>query len=271
MKKFLLIPIVFTFILLGACSSEDDTKPAKDTNTSSKTIEENDIAKLYTTPKEFKGYNYNFVGQVFTTPEKDNKGVYLQVYADSKNYEYNTLVSYEDPNFKVADGDYVKVSGVIEDEFEGENMLGGVVTAPVMRATSLEVLSYEEAVAPAISSLNTGDTIDQNGFVVQVEKIEFAEPHTRLFVTVTNNTNDNISFYSHSIKLISNGTQYEEETDYDADFPDLQSDILPGITTSGVITFPSMDSSITELQVHAEGYSDNYDVDIKPFVFTITK
>ncbi|WP_342566710.1 hypothetical protein MKY09_11620 [Psychrobacillus sp. FSL K6-4046] len=169
------------------------------------------------------------------------------------------------------DGDYVKVDGVIEDEFEGENMLGGVVIAPVMNAKSLEVISYIDAVAPTLETLTTGETIDQHGFVVQVDKIEFAEPHTRLYVTVTNNTNDNISFYTHSIKLVSNGTQYEEETDYEADFPDLQSDILPGISTSGVVTFPALDSATTEIQVHAEGYSQNYEIDIEPFIFKVTK
>lgn len=277
MRKLLFISIILITLILGACGSNDEKSTNnegknEDSNASEgKIIEESDIAKLYTSPKKFKGYSYSFVGKVFSTPEKDNDGVYLQIFADPKNSEYNTIVAFQDPNFEVNDGDYVKVDGVIEDEFEGENMLGGAVTAPVMRATSLEVLSYIDALAPTLETLATGETIDQHGFVVQVDKIEFAEPHTRLYVTVTNNTNDNISFFSHSIKLVSNGTQYEEESDYEADFPDLQSDILPGISTSGVVTFPALDPATTEIQVHAEGYSQNYEIDIEPFIFKVTK
>lgn len=275
MKKILLSSILVLSIGLGACSGDEEKANDSETKgtaeTSNKTIEDADVAKLYTSPKKFKGYNYSFTGKVFTTPEKDEDGVYLQVWADPKNSEYNTLIGFEDPNFEVADGDYVKVVGVVEKEYEGENMMGGTLLAPVIKATSVEVLSYVDAVAPTIETLATGETIDQHGFVVQVEKIEFAEPHTRLYVTVTNNSNDNISFFAHSLKLVSNGKQYEGEYDYEANLPELQSDVLPGISTSGVITFPSMDPATTELQVHAEGYSDNYDLDIKPFVFNITK
>lgn len=276
-KNLFLITAIITTLILGACGQEEEksTEKGETVETSSvpskKTIEDGDVAKLYTSPKKFKGYNYSFVGKVFITPEKDDDGVYLQVYADPKNLEYNTIVAFDDPNFEVADGDYIKVDGVIEDEFEGENMLGGVVTAPVMRATSLEVLSYVDAAAPTIATLETGEIIDQHGFVVEVEKIEFAEPHTRLYVTVTNNTKDNISFFSHSIKLVSNGKQFEEEYDYESNLPELQSDLLPGVSSSGVITFPVMDPTTAELQVHAEGYSSNYELDIEPFVFKVTK
>lgn len=278
MKKnlFFITALIMTLIL-AACGSEEAKSTEKEKTvetsgtTTNKTIEDGDVAKLFTSPKKFKGYNYSFVGKVFVTPEKDDDGVYLQVFADPKNSEYNTIVGFGDPNIEVAEGDYVKVDGVIEDEFEGENMMGGTVLAPVIQANSLEVLSYVDAVAPTVATLTTGDTVDQNGFVVKVEKIEFAEPHTRLYLTVTNNSNDNISFYSHSVKLVSNGSQYEEEYDYEAGLPELQSDVLPGVSTSGVITFPAMDPAITELQVHAEGYSENYDIEIKPFVFTVKK
>lgn len=261
---------------LAACGSGEGEKTEvsasnKSEETAKKTISDGDIAKLYTSPKKYKGYSYSFVGKVFITPEKDDKGIYLQVYADPQNAEHNTIVAFEDPDFEVSEGDYVKIDGVIEDEFEGENMLGGSVIAPLMTAESIEVLSYIDAVAPTIETLNSGEEIDQHGFVVKVDKIEFAKPHTRLYLTVTNNTQDNISFFSHNVKLVSNGTQYEEETDYDANLPSVQSDILPGVSSSGVITFPALDASTTELQVHADGYSDNYEIDIKPFIFKVSK
>lgn len=281
MKKLLFSMALILVLGLAACNSDEGKVNNSETNKTSeksvtaeksnKTIEDGDVAKLYTSPKKFKGYNYSFTGKIFTTPEKDDDAVYLQLWADPENSEYNTLVGYEDPNLEVADGDYVKVVGVIEDVYEGENMMGGTLIAPVIKATSVEVLSYVDAVAPTLETLATGETIDQHGFVVQVEKIEFAEPHTRLYVTVTNNTKDSISFFSHSIKIVSNGKQFEEEYDYEADLPELQSDILPGVSTSGVITFPTMDPTTTELQVHAEGYSNNYELDIEPFVIKVTK
>lgn len=273
MKKLLYIGAL-SALLLSACGDSDNTKTEEPTNAEAangKVISEGDIQKLYTEPKKFKGYQYDFVGRVFTTPEKDDDGVYLQIWADHENSELNTLVFYEDPTFEVQSDSYVKVSGTVKDIFEGENMMGGKVTAPIVTAKSLEVLDYATAVAPTISSIDVNETIDQHGFSVTVEKIEFAKPHTRVYISVTNNSQDNISFFSHSLKLVANGSQFEEEYVYEADYPKVQSDILPGVTTSGIIAFPSMDSETAELQIHAEGYSDNYELDINPFVFNIKK
>ncbi|MFJ8100026.1 DUF4352 domain-containing protein [Lysinibacillus sp. NPDC096212] len=274
MKKLLFSSMLVLSLGLAACGSSDGDKtkvPASEKSAEAKTISDGDIAKLYTSPKKYKDYNYSFIGKVFITPEKDDDGVYLQVYADPQKSEHNTLVAFEDPNFEVNDGDYVKIDGIVKDEFKGENMLGGSVVAPLITAKSIEVISYVDAVAPTIATLTSGEEINQHGFVVKVDKIEFAKPHTRLYLTVTNNTKDKISFFSHNVKLVSNGTQFEEETDYDADLPSIQSEILPGVSSSGVITFPAIDASTTTLQVNAEGYSDNYNLDIKPFIFTVGK
>lgn len=274
LKKLLYLGALSVLLLAGCgdSNSNDKDKSATEVETSNgKIITEGDIQKLYTDPKKYKGYQYDFIGKVFTTPEKDEDGVYLQVWADHENSELNTIVFYADPNFVISGEEYIQVSSTVKDAFEGENMLGGKVTAPTVTASELKIIDYATAVAPTISTIDVNETIDQHGFSVTVEKIEFAKPHTRVYLSITNNTQDNISFFSHSVKLVTNGSQYEEEYFYGADYPELQSDILPGVTTSGIITFDAMDSETTELQIHADGYSDDYDLDINPFVFNISK
>lgn len=133
MKKLLLTLGLSSLLLVGcgddSTSSEEGKESTSDeVETSGKTITDAEIQKLYSEPKKFKGYSYDFVGRVFTTPEKDDEGVYLQVWADFENSEYNTIVFYEDSNFEVNSEDYIKVSSTVKDVFEGENMLGGKVT-----------------------------------------------------------------------------------------------------------------------------------------------
>ncbi|QFF98815.1 DUF4352 domain-containing protein [Psychrobacillus glaciei] len=276
-KNLFFIATIITTLILVACGSEEEksTDKEKKVETSSdvtgKTIEESDIAKLYTSPKDYKNFNYEFIGQVFTTPEKDKDGTYLQVYADPENNEYNTIVGIDDPELVVSDGDYIKVKGVVKDVFEGENMLGGTILAPMVKASSIEVTDYISAIAPTLATIEINKPIDQHGFVVTLEKIEFAKKHTRVYVSVTNNTKDKISFYTHNMKIVSGGSQFEGIYEYDTGYPEVQSDLLPGITTTGVVTFPAMDPATAELQIYAEGYSDNYDIDIEPFVFTVAK
>lgn len=274
MKKLLYIGAL-SALLLAACGDSGDSgstdSSANEKEVSGKVISDADIQKLYTDPGKYKGYEYEFVGKVFTTPEKDDDGLYLQVWADPEKSEYNTLVAYPKTDVDIDEGDYVKVTSKVKKVYEGENMLGGKVVAPVVTASALEVLDYAAAVAPTLETIEVNKEIDQHGFLLKVEKIEIAEPHTRLYVTVTNNSNDKISFYSHNVKLINGGTQLEEETDYEADYPEVQSDILPGVTTSGIITFPAIDVGTSALKIHAEGYSDNYELDFVPFVFDVAK
>jgi hypothetical protein len=61
-----------------------------------------------------------------------------------------------------------------------------------------------------------------------------------------------------------------EPTDnWDAGYPEIQSDILPGVTTEGIITYPKVPETGT-IKVYMEASSDNYDLNFSPFEFEIT-
>ena len=235
-------------------------------------LDEEDISKVYTDPLKYEGYEMTFDAVVFTDPERDSDGVYLQVFADAENYEKNTIVAVEDPDFDVALDDYVHVEGVIVDEFEGANALGGTVQAPVVYADKIEVVDYIDVMSPALETIDVDETIDQHGYEMAVDKVEVAENMTRVYMTVTNHTDETIYFYSFDSKLLMDNKQLEEDMGfYEADFPEMQSDILPGVESEGIITFPPLDSDTNSMTFHAEGSSDNYDLNFEPFVFEIEK
>ena len=55
-----------------------------------------------------------------------------------------------------------------------------------------------------------GDTIDlvhleQNGVALKVDKVEFAEKETRVYITETNSSSDNCSINVYDIKILQNG------------------------------------------------------------------
>src|SRR5699024_5207514 len=165
----------------------------------------------------------------------------------------NAIVGIEDPSIDVAVDDYVRVKGIVKDGVEGQNAFGGTVNAPTVLAETIEIVDYVTAVSPTIEMIDVDESQDQHGYVVHVDKIEIAENMTRLYATVTNNTDDEISFYSFNAKLLIDSEQLEEEMFYDTGLPELQSDILPGIETEGVILFPPIDPETESLTFHAEG------------------
>lgn len=271
MKKWSFIFSLFAALFLVACGSDSGSTPGEESvnSSSNKVLAENEFDKMYTNPKEYKGYEVTYTGNVFVAPEKDNEGIYLQVYADPENYDKNTLVAFANPDFIVNEGDYVKITGIVRDQYEGENLLGGTVTAPMIEAKSLEVVDYITAVAPTLNTLEINQELNQHGLMIKLEKIEFADTHTRVYVHATNNTSDQVNLYTYSTKLIVGNQQFENESIYDADYPELHSDILPGIESAGIITFPAIDPNTTSLKFVLDGSSDNWEIDIEPFVFTV--
>ena len=54
----------------------------------------------------------------------------------------------------------------------------------------------------------------------------------------------------------------------DANYPEVQTDLLPGITTSGIICFPAIDMN-SNFDIYFEGHSDNWNEEINTYQFII--
>lgn len=274
MRRLLILMLLLLVGILGACGEDGEKGSSSKGESKAATepkgvVEEKDFDKMYTDPKKYKNYEVEFIGKVFVDPERDEDGVYLQVWADGENSEKNLIVAYNEPDFEVSTDDYIRVKGIVGDSFEGENAFGASMEMPAIKASKIEAVDYMTAVAPTIKTIEVNEEINQNGFIVSVEKIEIAENETRVYAKVDNQTKDNISFYSFSTKLIVGNKQLEEENVYEADYPELQSDLIPGTQTEGIIVYPKIDENEEMLKFYAEGSSDNYEITVEPFTFEI--
>ncbi|QED50087.1 DUF4352 domain-containing protein [Cytobacillus dafuensis] len=267
--------ILSTFVT--ACSSDSTSSSSgnseiKDTKKqeakeSGKLLTHDEFIKMLSDPKKHKGSKVEFYAKVFVEPEKDEDGTYLQAYADN-NSDRNIIIGIGDPNLDVATEDVIFVSGTVEDLFEGENLMGGTVTAPVIKADKIEMTDYATAFAPAIKTVDVNKEINQHDYILKLNKVEIADSETRLYITITNNSKDNISFYSFNSKMVVGNQQFEPEDNYEANYPEIQSDILSGVTSEGIIRFPAIPES-GELRILLEGSSENWDLDFTPFEFQI--
>ncbi|MFB3170054.1 DUF4352 domain-containing protein [Neobacillus sp. 179-C4.2 HS] len=221
-----------------------------------------DYEKLYSDPKKYKGFEVEITGKVFSEPEKDEDGTYIQLWADPENSEKNTLAAINDPKLEIKTDDYVKIKGVVKDEFEGENAFGGTITAPMILADSIEIVDYITAVAPTLKEIKIDKEINQHGIVVTLQKIEIAKNQTRVFLKVKNGTQDNASFYSSSAKLIVGNKQLEEEyaDPETTELQEVQSELLPSVETEAVIVYPALDPNEKSITLNAEASSDNYNL-----------
>lgn len=258
MKKVIVLILSIVLCLgLSACGDEADTSP----------ISDSEIGQLFAAPDDFEGRTFEFTGRVLQV-EKDSDGLAIQAFYDIENYDKNVITYYSDSSLKVAEDDFISVKGTILGEFTGENAFGGAISAPMVEAKSVKVVDYQTAAAPAKKELTlTDQTVEQHGYSVTIDKIEFAESETRVYVTVANNGSATFSLYSFDAKLVQDGKQLDIQDNYEAGYPELSSDLKVGATTSGIVCFPAIDEKDFSLSFSA--YSENYDETINDFEFNI--
>ena len=230
-------------------------------------MKDDEIKELYSSPESFKNHYVDITGVVFSSPEVDDDGIYLQLMTDIKNYSNNTIVYINDKDFKVKENDYLHIVGKVGDVFSGKNALGGDVTAPTIIAKEYEILNYQDALAPALKTVEVNQTQTQSGYSVTLQKVEYAEIETRVYLKVDNKGSDKFSVYDFNAKISQNGKQYEPQDNWEADYPQIQTDLLVGNSTEGIITFPVLEKGKFELII--EGSSDNFEEEINPYLFTV--
>lgn len=230
-------------------------------------VDPSEIDSVYANPDEYEGKYIKISGKVFGEPESYDGEVFFQMYADAVNAEKNTVV-YLKGSIDVNSDEFVIVDGLVKGDYQYTNMFGGELSALYIEAETVEKSNYIECCAPTIKEITVNETIDQHGYSVTVEKIEFAESETRLYITVANNGTENFTVYDSSIKIVQNQSQYEYDYNFDANYQDLQSDLLPGTSSSGIVSFPALDPE-KELVIYCDSYCDDWNLDFEDYVFEI--
>lgn len=273
LKVLLVIVAVIVVIgIIGSLGGGDDNESGNSevSNEEKVYLKDEEIPQLFTDPDQFEGKYVKLTGKIFTEPEDAGDYIGLQVWNNPENAENNFLVTAPKDGTEYSVDSYVVVDGRVDGSFTGENLVGGVVTAPMIEADTVTISNYKDVMRPTIKEISF-DSLqeEQYGYSVSITKVEFAEQETRVYATVKNDGESKLSIWGYSAKLIQNGQQYEAEMNYDADYPELQSEILSGTESSGVIVFPAIDPN-TDCEVYIEGYSDNYEEDIEPYQFDVT-
>ncbi|UJF35482.1 LptM family lipoprotein [Paenibacillus hexagrammi] len=98
--------------------------------------------------KKYKGSPVEIYGAVFATPQRLEKMVYLQVYADPVNYGKSVIIAFENPSLDVGNGDYIHVVGKVKDEFTGENTFGIKLSVPRIIADTVEKTGPHNVMSP---------------------------------------------------------------------------------------------------------------------------
>lgn len=273
-KEDIMRKISMILVCLGLClglfgCSNDSGKDTSKKTEEKEFITEDQLDSLYSNPDKFKGKYVTLTGQVFGSPESEDDTTVFQMMGDPEEYEKNTVIHCKKSLTKDLKSDsYVVVTGLIKGTFEGTNAFGESITAPQIEAEKIEISSYIDVVSPTLKSVEVNDVRTSNGVTVTLQKVEFSPIETRVYISVDNQSANEYSFYSYSTKAVQNNKQFEYESNYYADYPELNSDILPGVKTEGILVYNGLEQA--DFQLICKGQSNDYSLDGDTFTFDIT-
>ena len=121
------------------------------------------------------------------------------------------------------------------DVHEGTDMFGANIQAPSILATLVEKSDYVIAFAPAIKVIEVNQEINQHGYSMTLERVEIAETETRAYLKIKNDSSSNIYFYSFDSVITQGANQISQEDNWEANYPEINSEILPGIVSEGML------------------------------------
>ena len=254
MKKIIAILLSLVFMLTFASCGNNLGDDSKEENR--EYIADSDIINFIQNPDNYKGKYVKISGKI-SSQIADGDEITLQIYTPYDDFNNDVLVDCSNGSETFSEDEYVIVEGKIEGSQKYESLLGEELTSPLIEAVSVQKVSYIDAISPTLKSVDVWQTVNPGNSPMTLEKVEFAEKETRLYFTFENHTGGEYDLYTYSCALVQNGNQYEQQDNFDANYPELSTDVIPEAKTSGVITFPAIDQN-TDFMVRISGcaYSD---------------
>ena len=224
------------------------------------------VPRVYQSPDDYLFCCIEVSGRVYNVVDKNTFQMYEDVEAIGGNN--NTVVHYDSTDYIVKEGDYVRVKAIVCGEVQYQNILGNTLTALELNAKEVQETTYIEAAYPTIRSIAFQEIQVQNGYKITIEKIEFAEKETRVYFSVENGGKSKISIYSWDIEAEQDNRQYEAQTRFETDYPNLPDGIRVGNIAEGIISFPPLAQS--DFKVYIKISSEDWTEQIEEMAFSLS-
>lgn len=221
-------------------------------------LTENEVSLIYGSPDNYKKKYVNLTAQV-NMVTFDKKSQTIRAYVDIENYTNEVIVYLENKSISIKENDYISIDGYIKGADKE-------TSKPYIIGKDVKVISYMDAVAPTKKEVKVDDTKSQHNVSVTIQKIEFSDVETRVYLKAQNGSNSEFTLSTYSAILTQSGKQYE--VTYSKNSVDLSSKILPGGSTEGVIVFSKVNEN--NLSITLKGYSSDYDLDFENYSFDIS-
>lgn len=203
------------------------------------TLTDADGLVYYSNPSAYIDKKVNFTGKILALLPPSSGTLGLQMY-QAGDTSRNTIVVYSSP-MQFSKDECVRVIGVTTPVTEYQNVFGARLSAAAIEAESINKIECFESIEPALKTVFVNQTQEKNIINITLDKVEFSEKNTRVYLTVENiGGSDDVSFYTSNSRAIQDKAQFTTTHSYDIDYPNIESVIPPGVIEKGTVLFESM-------------------------------
>jgi hypothetical protein len=207
-------------------------QPSTTANTSNQQIVTNsDFSKIIVNVDNYQNRLGKFSGKITNIDTQGGlTGITLQLEENSYDKLMFVILNNQDASQYVKD-DCVGVEGSIKGGDRDPNAFGALLPYPKLNGQKINKISCLDALYPALKTVDLNLSQKVGNVTVTVSKVEFAEKHTRVFITVQN-LNTNREVYLSDQPIVQGQSGYKSLSNA-ADEIGIYYKILPGITEKG--------------------------------------
>lgn len=217
---------------------------------------EEELIKIYSDTDKYEDHKVEFKAVISSDPgtNPNNKGTAFYCYPFGNEELLTYITSRKTLNLNK--GDLVGVKGKLLGIINNNDTKTPFVF-------SYDTNKVENLSAPEVKTIEVNQEVDQDGYIVKVKKVEFKEEETIVYISVANNTDSKISFFSSSAMASQGINQLESKSTYrEGEYDKVATDILPGVVEEGVVIFSKANAD-ESLTIYLKGGR------VDPFIFEV--
>lgn len=269
-KHFKIIAAVTLVIFLGLFGSQayrDSQQATADyLQTRQFGFTNENLKMLYTSAGAYEGIPVNIVGRIDKIIKLTENTTLFSLNAEPTDSQpnKNILVSYNEPHFILQYSAFIRVTGSVKSP---EN--NSQESPPFILADKVEPIDDPWSVlAPTRFTLRPSKTINYNGQIVQLDKIEFSDSETRMYVRVRNETKDTSLFNLSSPRGMQGNRTFKELPNRYGVYSQASLKLFPMQEAREIIFLEKMDPMEKSL-TFTLGPDDDLLTQQKPFSFQV--
>ncbi len=199
-----------------------------------------DWLSVHSDPELIQGRRVDLRARVYVGPEEHPAGDLFLAWVDFDNDQLSIAFVVPAAPAELAPGAFVEAFGVVDGVLTRRDSSGDEIVHPLVQVQRV-LVTDRVGIRPTRTLVRVGQTLEQRGVRVTLDRLEFADEETRLFVTVENQREEIVSAFPTGLSVEQRELDYPAIISVGPGVEPPRGRVEPGTTEHGAFRFPPFD------------------------------